>query len=1324
MLYIRLDVPDEFAEVYNKFNSTKIGKKLLELSGIARKQLDAVSFTREYFSSDYVADMSVDPNANVGNSKNPSNYSSEISKPINKFCSYVLILEYLQKLGLDKKKAQSLVKRIILGDFYPHDQAKWNSPYCVATSTYNLMIEGRPYYQLHSLPPKRTDSFIKQATEFVMDLSNDFAGACALGDLIINYAYYLANEPNKTDKEIENDFQGFVHIVNNPFRDSNQSPFTNVSFFDEPTLRLVFKDYYYPNGKSPLEEPYFSLIKRVQNIFMKFLAKKDPKTGMPYRFPIASANILVKNGEIIDKKFFEQVCELNKEGVFNIYINDDGNARIASCCFHPDQKVLVKSSTNGIELVKIGEFIERPAQEKSNWRVYHNGSWVKASAVRVPYDRKWYKITTSNKKQLIVTDDHIHVTLDGEKKTTDLKVGDYLMFSTYPIVTAQEKEYHGYDYLDGLVIGAFLGDGSYRKNHKDEVNGIIFCLNPEKLQVLKPIIELVANRIDENASFHIYSQRETSITLTVNSKEFAKFVTKFVGGIYNYERYPVLDTVLRCSYAFRKGLIDGLYLTDGGNSNRIYTTSEKMIENLEAIFTSLGIPTVIDVSDRRDEPVVIHGQEFPRNFKLYCIRFYSISHTRDYVDLYKIYNNSIYFKVVKIEEIENNEGVAYCFEMKNQNEPYFTLPNGIITHNCRLTNDITELMKFKGIDSFGNGGLNIGCYDDQTEVLTDNGWKLFKDLTKDDYVLTLNMKTRTAEFQKPTAYFEYNYEGIMHHYCGKNIDLLVTPNHNMFLESRKTKELLLKRSDSFGTGYNLPTSGFHINKKTIEYVRIGNREYPSKAFCKLVGLFIADGSVYLNDEVARRHGWEIRFFFKKKRKINYLERILKEINAKYFVYKKGKDEYTFCIYEKEDLHKFFRTFYTEDRKKCINKKFMLSLGFEDLKCLFDGLIEGDGYRQPKFNSICFYTSSDQLKDDFCMLCSLIGFQTTVRNNGNPRCRYTYFKKENRVVYGKHYEIVVRHYTYLHRPSKYRKEVPYKGKVYCVEVPNHVLMVRRKGKTCWCGNSHRVITINLPRIALECKIKNLNLEKLLLEKFDEACALVISHRLLIKDRIEQNFLKFFKPLHWLDLDRMFYSTIGLVGFYEFCEILGWDIVKTEGRNKLKKILKLLNDRLLENAQKYGVPMNMEQIPGESAAITLAKKDNVLFKTNYVMYSNQFVPLWHDILLTQRMEIDGELDEYFGGGVISHLNIGSKLTKDQVAEVIKYAIKCGLKHFALNPKFAVCKNKHITLSSGKSCPTCGAEIVDYVTRIVGYFVPVSQWVKERREWEFPKRKWQSL
>ncbi len=33
-----------------------------------------------------------------------------------------------------------------------------------------------------------------------------------------------------------------------------------------------------------------------------------------------------------------------------------------------------------------------------------------------------------------------------------------------------------------------------------------------------------------------------------------------------------------------------------------------------------------------------------------------------------------------------------------------------------------------------------------------------------------------------------------------------------------------------------------------------------------------------------------------------------------------------------------------------------------------------------------------------------------------------------------------------------KKVEYQGKVYCLEVPNHTLYVRRKDRACWCGNS--------------------------------------------------------------------------------------------------------------------------------------------------------------------------------------------------------------------------------------------------------------------------------
>lgn len=69
------------------------------------------------------------------------------------------------------------------------------------------------------------------------------------------------------------------------------------------------------------------------------------------------------------------------------------------------------------------------------------------------------------------------------------------------------------------------------------------------------------------------------------------------------------------SKAFRRGILDGFYATDGGNSNRIYSTSEGLIHDIECLCSTLGLNTVIDVFDRTDEPVVIRGESYQRNHR-------------------------------------------------------------------------------------------------------------------------------------------------------------------------------------------------------------------------------------------------------------------------------------------------------------------------------------------------------------------------------------------------------------------------------------------------------------------------------------------------------------------------------------------------------------------------------------------------------------------------------------------------------------------------------------------------------------------------------------
>jgi hypothetical protein len=44
----------------------------------------------------------------------------------------------------------------------------------------------------------------------------------------------------------------------------------------------------------------------------------------------------------------------------------------------------------------------------------------------------------------------------------------------------------------------------------------------------------------------------------------------------------------------------------------------------------------------------------------------------------------------------------------------------------------------------------IRCYDDKTECLTDSGWKLFKEISSYDKVMTMNQNTKEMEYQTPT----------------------------------------------------------------------------------------------------------------------------------------------------------------------------------------------------------------------------------------------------------------------------------------------------------------------------------------------------------------------------------------------------------------------------------------------------------------------------------------------------------------------------------------------------------------------------------------------
>jgi ribonucleoside-triphosphate reductase len=266
-------------------------------------------------------------------------------------------------------------------------------------------------------------------------------------------------------------------------------------------------------------------------------------------------------------------------------------------------------------------------------------------------------------------------------------------------------------------------------------------------------------------------------------------------------------------------------------------------------------------------------------------------------------------------------------------------------------------------------------------------------------------------------------------------------------------------------------------------------------------------------------------------------------------------------------------------------------------------------------------------------------------------------------------------------------------------------------------SHRVVTINLPHIAYQSKTHDEYLKNLTYN-VELAQDLLDAHRKLIIKEIEEKKL----PLYtygYMSLQKQ-YSTIGFIGMNEAVEQMGMDIIKEDGTNFAKEILKTINALNEKRTAADHNIRNIEQVPGESAAVDFAKIDKILYpkQCKYDLYANQFIPLWTNVDLTERARLQGIFDSSCNGGAICHINIDSEITHQQMEDLIKYVCKTGTVYWAINIALTRCKtcNKLFIGKFDKS--PCHHSDVERYLRVVGFITPVSSWIPERRK-EYDKR-----
>jgi ribonucleoside-triphosphate reductase len=208
----------------------------------------------------------------------------------------------------------------------------------------------------------------------------------------------------------------------------------------------------------------------------------------------------------------------------------------------------------------------------------------------------------------------------------------------------------------------------------------------------------------------------------------------------------------------------------------------------------------------------------------------------------------------------------------------------------------------------------------------------------------------------------------------------------------------------------------------------------------------------------------------------------------------------------------------------------------------------------------------------------------------------------------------------------------------------------------------------------------------------------------------------------------FSTIGLIGMNEACtNLAGKDITSEEGSAFSLIVLQFMKDRLSVFQDETGHLYNLEATPGEGAAYRLAGSDHQKYpdaKTAgesepYYTNSTQ-LPVNFAGDLFEALTLQDKLQQQYTGGTVFHCFLGERIDNYKVARdlIMKVAENFGLPYFTLTPTFSICPEHGYIRGEITKCPTCGADTEIY-SRIVGYFRPVSQWNKGKRE-EFGERK----
>lgn len=373
----------------------------------------------------------------------------------------------------------------------------------------------------------------------------------------------------------------------------------------------------------------------------------------------------------------------------------------------------------------------------------------------------------------------------------------------------------------------------------------------------------------------------------------------------------------------------------------------------------------------------------------------------------------------------------------------------VIADNGQLLIDEVDKMSEQDTSSL-HQALEQQCYSDDTEVLTKDGWKFFKDVSYTDYFATLN-SDGVLEYHNPSNIICKKYSGDMVYISSRQVNLLVTHDHNIYasvykhgnefypfdfhkpLEIESKKTMFKKSAEWVGEELNeyiIPALEVPVNQNASRiYPEI---KVPMDLWLEFLGYYLSEGCcpIYTNGDYYR-----INISQKKEKNIPIIDSCVKKLGFTCKEY----DGNGWYINSKQIAY-HMKT-YGKQRMRYV-PQYVKNLSKRQIQIFLNAFLLGDGHKDAKgFTS--YTTSSPMLANDIQELLLKTGV------SGNIHTRLNVAKARGPIYVVK----TISKNTPVINSNGLRQvsHVSYSGNVYCVTVPNHIIYVRREGKPIWCGN---------------------------------------------------------------------------------------------------------------------------------------------------------------------------------------------------------------------------------------------------------------------------------